>query len=1149
MSGADKGFSGLQRLKKISVRVYALIAAVIIMVIAMIADHKITTSYNQSVVEDVQINLREIEALVKNEYDSYRDDIYFLHDTPPISGLTRAAKNNGIDPLDGTTIAKWRSRLTQIFRSFTENNSQYFQLRLLDAQGNETVRVERRLGKIFAVETSDLQAKGDRYYFTSTKTLSKQQLFVSHIDLNHEYGHIAFPHQPTLRIALPVFSENQFFGQLIANIDVSELLSELDVLVGEHLTIILTDKEQYFVKHPDKSLQFSRDLAPEKTFNSEYEVIASEIAELNRYVQKGAGQSALGLSRDIFVSAGKTGFLHAYVLVNEDYYQNQLAERRLESMAGLGAVLLVSLLALRYLGANNHRLSKLLIAAEEAKAAVDVAEDAVITVNHEWQITSFNKAFVHMFLLQKQEISGQKITELLAQIGGEEVAEVLLSRLGTGVNGVEWQQQIQGGRNMWFHCKVNIVDNPQAKAAYAIVIRDITAEKESLLMVAENNQKLEKQVADRTEELRKSRDEAVELSQLKSNFISTISHEMRTPLNGIVGATTLLRSESLNAKQAKLLDMAQSSVDTLQRLINDVLDLSKIEAGKLELNFRNFNPEALIEGITSTMSVVANQKGIGFYIDTSELNFSLIHSDPHRLTQVINNVLNNAIKFTSEGYVLLTCRGEGEDNEARLVIEVTDTGKGIASDQIDKLFTAFNQADKTIAASYGGTGLGLSICREILTLLNGSITVTSEEGAGTTFTITVPLKLWQVREEDKSRLAGACAGMMVSSEPLDKVLQQLLVCNGASPVVYHRPMSLAEVQSCGYLFVEQGSVYYSVFAEHWRQWVANAERLPSLFVISQSAADQSTLQEQATVLTEPLYRSVFLSNVVDSRAKQTSLSVQTSDSRRSSDVRSDHSRPAVDISAQHFLIVDDNEINRQVAEFILEPYGPTVFSAVNGADAIEQLRNNPDINLVLMDCNMPVLNGYDATRAIRGGQAGEGHRDIPIIAMTANALKGESQKCYEAGMNNYLTKPIDAGEFIEKVTDSLSSAKVSKMPKQTHGEPAQAIWQCEEALERLDNNKALLKKLLSLFTNESHEKQETLAQAIAAEDREKVRFIAHAFKGNAGDVGANTLKEMLNELEYQAKTATKDDMLAIYERIVLQLPALISQFEQFIKES
>ncbi|MGB0215489.1 MAG: ATP-binding protein [Alteromonas oceani] len=1136
-------------MKKISVRAYSFIATFIIFVVAMIADHYITASYNQSVVEDVQINLREVEALIKNEYASYRDDLFFLYSTPPISGLTRAASNNGLDPLDNTTTAQWQNQLTNIFRGFMENNRSYYQLRLLDQQGNETIRVERKNGRVSATTESNLQNKGDRYYFTTTKMLGKEQLFVSNIDLNREYGRIAFPHQPTLRLALPIFSDGEFFGVLIANIDVSELLDELEVLIGEHLDVVLTDYEQYFVKHPQAELAFTRDLAPDRTFSSEYRVNPAEIGGLKRFASPGAGASALGASKDIFVAAGETSLLHVYLLVNDDYYLSQLTSRRLESMAGLGAVLVFAVFALQYLGSNNQRLSKLLVAAEEAKAAVDVAEDAVITVSNNWRINTYNQSFERMFLLKEQQVREQKFTDLLRHLGGEEVAESLELHLGTGVNGAEWHRQGNGGISKWYHCKVNKIDNSQAEAAYAIVIRDITVEKESLINVAETNRQLEEQVEQRTEELKKARDEALELSQLKTNFISTISHEMRTPLNGIVGATTLLRGEALTAKQSQLLTMAEGSVDNLKHLINDILDLSKIEAGKLELDFQNFNPEALIEGITSTMSVVASQKGIGFFIDTSELNFTLIHSDPHRLTQVVNNVLNNAIKFTSEGYVLLTSRSVVEHNNASLVFEITDTGKGIPLAQQGKLFTAFSQADETIAASYGGTGLGLSICREILSLLNGSISVESEEQAGSTFTIKVPLELWQVREEEEPRLADCNAGLLIESEPLEGVLQHLLVCNGAEPMVYHRMLSLTEVQSCTYLLVEQSSSYYGAFAHYWQQWVAEQQSLPSLFVIAKSASDADHSLPQATVLVQPLYRSVFLSNVIDSRAKQTSSSIQASDSRRSSDVRSDHSRAAVDISAQHILIVDDNEINRQVAQFILEPYGPTVLSAVNGAEAVEQLRHNPDINMVLMDCNMPVLNGYDATRAIRGGQAGEGHRDIPVIAMTANALKGESEKCYEAGMNNYLTKPIDAGEFIEKITGCLSLAKVDKVPNLTHVEPTQAIWQCEEALVRLDNNKALLKKLLSLFINESHEKRETLAMAIAAEDREKVRFTAHAFKGNAADVGADAFKEMLNELEYQAKTATKNEMQVVYERIVLQLPLLIAQFEQFIEEN
>ena len=288
-------------MKKISVRAYSLIATSIIIVVAMIADHNITASYNQTVVEDLQINQREVQALIKNEYASYQNDIYFLHSTPPISGLTRANRNGGLDPLDNTTTAQWQNRLTNIFLGFVENNPAYFQLRLLDHQGNETIRVERKNAKVSAVNDNELQNKSDRYYYTSTKALTKKQLFVSNIDLNREYNRIAFPHQPTLRMALPIFSERQFFGILVANIDVSALLGELDVLVGEHLDIVLTDYEHYFIKHPQAGLVFSRDLAPERMFSSEYRVITAEISGLKRYVDFTTGNSSLGLSSNILV--------------------------------------------------------------------------------------------------------------------------------------------------------------------------------------------------------------------------------------------------------------------------------------------------------------------------------------------------------------------------------------------------------------------------------------------------------------------------------------------------------------------------------------------------------------------------------------------------------------------------------------------------------------------------------------------------------------------------------------------------------------------------------------------------------------------------------------------------------------------------------
>lgn len=1135
-----------------SMKLYYVLAVAVVIGITLIADRQIVASWNDDVSADADINLREIEALVTNEYHGFRNDIHFLYATPPIAGLARAANNGGVDPFDQTTTAQWQYRLAQIFKSFLENNSEYFQLRLLDATGFETVRVERRNGRVFATDANDLQDKSTRSYFTQTKTFREGQLFVSTIDLNREYGEISYPFQPTLRLALPIFDDNNaFFGVIIANIDISALLQHMDVLVGGHLSIVLTDYEHFFIKHPDKALMFSRDLAPDKTFLTEYSERPTSTSGLQRYARASTDIELFGAGRSIIAESSESGgHLHAYLLIDDHYYQDQLSARRVVSYAGLGAVMVLAFFALHFMGRSNHKLSQLLAEAEEAKAAVDVAEEAILTADSEWQINTYNRAFEHMFLLQQRDITGHSIIELLERFGGAEVASALRAKLGTGSNGIEWLMPVQAGSGRWFNCKVNKIDNPTASACFAIVIRDITVEKESLLQVAEANRHLEEQVEERTEALKRARDEALEVSQLKTNFISTISHEMRTPLNGIVGATSLLRQERLDAKQSKLLFMAENSVETLKRLINDILDLSKIEAGKLELSLRGFNPEALIEGVTSTMAVVAAQKGLGFYVDTSALHFSEVNSDPHRLTQVLNNVINNAIKFTNDGYVWLTSWSEIEEDKATLAIEISDTGKGIAADQMKKLFKAFSQADETIAENYGGTGLGLSICREILGLLGGTIEVESQEGEGAHFLIKIPLVNWQVKSaEDNQRLTGKRAGLIVNDCPLRAILQNLLVTSGAKPEAVHWPATLSVIESMDYLFLERSTRHYREFINSWRLWETQSDRLPQLYVISKNALSAEERLPLSVNLVEPIYRSTFLSNVINSRnlvVAKTEAAPQ--EVRRLSDRAPSANSEQSELEGIKILIVDDNEVNRQVASFMLESHHPVILMAENGEDAISQLERNEDVRLVLMDLNMPVLNGYETTEAIRHGAAGEAYKDIPIIAMTANALKGERERCYHIGMNKFVTKPLNGADFIKKVKACINSSGKDIRDEDTQDMSASKIWQRQEAMGRLGGNDNLLRKLLVLYLDESKGKLAALEQAIEAEDRERLRFSAHALKGNAAEIGANVMKELLARLEFFAQTYTHDEMETLFEEIALQNTKLVAMFTRYLEK-
>ncbi|GGF54904.1 ATP-binding protein [Alteromonas lipolytica] len=1120
----------------------------IVLSIALVADRLIVFSFNEAVLEDTRINLSEIENSLNNHYRSYHDDLYFLYGTPPVKGLTRALEHQGIDPFDGTTNAQLKSRLSDIFISFMQNNEAYFQLRLLDAQGKEAIRVERHSGEIIALNENDLQDKSDRYYFIETKNMAERQLFVSHIDLNREHGRITFPYVPTLRMALPIYTDsNQFYGEIIANIDATSMLDELEVLVSEHLVIVLTDFEHYFIKHPNKDFRFSRDLAPQHKFDSEYAEKESGFKGLSLFSVKSASEKMYGVGEKFSVEMGDDGgSLYGYILMGEQYYNKQLQDRRFESLVGLVVVLVLSLVLLFYFARNNKKLATLLANAEEAKAAVDVAEDAVITVDHEWRINTANSAFERLFLFNEKQSIGQSITDLLLRFGGAEVAEALQSHLGTGATGIEWQVPVSDGVNRWFHCKVNRIDNEQAIAQFAIVIRDITAEKEAMLKVAETNRQLEEKVEQRTVELKRARDEALQVSELKTNFISTISHEMRTPLNGIVGATNLLKNEVLDAKQAKLLTMAENSVESLKRLINDILDLSKIEAGKLELDFRHFNPEGLLESITSTMSVVANQKGLGFYIDTCDLNINLIKSDPHRLTQVINNLLNNAIKFTENGYIKVACRSEIEEHTARLIIDITDTGKGIAQENMNRLFKAFSQADNSIATSYGGTGLGLSICREIITLLGGTIGVESEEGRGSCFSFTIPVEQWQAKSpEDRTRLVGKTAGLLLGESPLATVVNKLLASHGATALSLTSARELKNLQSLSMVFVCDNCPQYSALCQLWQQWGEEGAELPTLFIISREPLDSADRPPLSYNMVEPLYRSVFLSHVANSRYTLSEVPVDTSAERRyqESELKLEIND---ELTGKTVLVVDDNEINRQVASFILEPFGLIIVMAENGENALKQLRDNPAISLILMDCNMPVLNGYDATRAIRAGRAGLEWQTIPIIAMTANAMKGESEKCKEAGMDDYLTKPVEAAQMIRKLKRFLKPAQqTSEAPE---AESVDLQWQRDEAIGRLAGNENLYRKLLALFLEQGDEKLAAIQQAVQAKDKEAIRFTCHSLKGVAAEVGAEDLKERLASLEYNVQTLSEEGVDKLYVQISLQMAACMQRFSAYLNE-
>ncbi|MDG6098404.1 response regulator [Alteromonas sp. ZYF713] len=1138
---------------------YASIITMVSLLIGLVANHQIVASHNQTLLSDLQINLNEAQIKLGNDFASFKQDIGFLYTTPPISGLARS-KTTGIDPLDGTTSALWKARLEKIFMGFMQHNRAYFQLRVIDNEGMELIRVERLDNHITARAVNDLQNKSTRYYFTETSQLSEEQLFVSTIDLNRENGELEFPYRPTLRLARPIFAEdNTFFGIIIANIDVSYFISELDDLITSKYDLLLTDIDGFFIKHPDDNLRFSRDLAPTLDFTSYYKVTPTEPAELKHY--RGGEQLYWGVDEKLTVSGFSQGSeLHLYLLFSDTVYKQELNKIRLQFFIALGGIWASVLLVLYFLSNNNKRLAGLLKIAEEAQSAVNVADDAIITVNDSGNINSINNAFETMFLVHRNECIDESITTVFSRFGCNEFRDRFESGTIDKLCQFEWLWKRDGAADKWLKTKIQPVINSTSEAAYAIVTSDITAEKLATAEIEQSNLRLEATVNERTQELKTARDKALEVSDLKTNFISTISHEMRTPLNGIVGAVSLLKAQSLNTQQGELVRMAENSVDALRRLINDVLDLSKIEAGKLEFQHRNFNPEALLESIASTMSVVANQKSLGFYIDTADLNLSMINSDPHRLTQVLTNLLNNAIKFTDNGYVLIKAWSHCEGDIANLCIDITDTGTGIAEKNLDKLFKAFSQANENIAAKYGGTGLGLSICKELIDMLGGTISVISTIDKGSTFHIELPVLKWEEKSQDgQHRLSNQTVGILINDEPLASLVTRLILSHGGKPLAISDIKAAENLSSLSLLLVECEHENFAQTIDDFKALVTKHQRSIRLIVISSEPVSANELPEGAINLLKPLYRSLFLSCVLDSRqaALSNSSEPKIGIERRSTDLGLPEKNQNAHVLSCRALVVDDNEINTQVARFILEPHNVKVSVVDNGQKAIQHLASSETTyDVILMDCNMPVMNGYDATRAIRGGSAGEYYKTIPIIAMTANAMKGENEKCIDAGMNDYITKPVEPSLLIRKVSQLVTTSKVTsdnKVPvnvdKPTAKEPLSplTIWKKEEALVRLGGREPLLAQLLVLFVKGAEQKFETIRHALEQEDREKLRFAAHALKGNAGDVGAEALHTVLTELEHKALDAPFDSLTKLADSAQALLSRTLQEFNDYLR--
>ncbi|HEY9683624.1 MAG TPA: AAA family ATPase [Oculatellaceae cyanobacterium] len=768
-------------------------------------------------------------------------------------------------------------------------------------------------------------------------------------------------------------------------------------------------------------------------------------------------------------------------------------------------------------------------------AQYDLATEKFSRVNQKLcEITGYSEA----------ELLAIAPTELVHPDDRQETVAMFLQASAEGVReSVLQMRSIRKDRQtIWVQLNGAFVRDASGQAiSFLCVLQDITARLQAEESLKTWNLELEKQVNERTAELEQAKLVAEAANRAKSEFVANMSHEIRTPMNAVIGMSDLLNRTSLTVSQQDFVQSIQNSAQCLLDLINDILDFSKIEAGKLELAATDFDLHSLIESSAELLAETAHKKGISLMSYIAPEVPVMVHGDQARIRQVLLNLLSNANKFTAGGEVTLSVAADSlVEDKSVVYFVVHDTGIGMNETALARLFTPFSQADGSITRKYGGTGLGLSISKRLVQLMDGVISVESEEGKGSSFSFSVPLI---IRSQPQSTADSSLAGkrvLLVNVPPeAARIIESYVTSWNMSCDTASNFTDTDEV------VIDHENPYdFVLFDRHNLDDLVLERRIQKILKVMPSEMSRLILLGSSTHVDMTMLRKMGVSSYVSKplrRARLLDCLLTADDGKDSQTISSVSTQPLkTRFTGPLILIAEDQKVNQKLAILQLQELGCFAEAVSNGREAVRAFGEKRYV-LILMDCQMPEVDGFEATAEIRRLEQiqGAGHR-IPIIAMTAQAMSGDREACLEAGMDDYVSKPVtseklaealnrwipedykDTGKEPVPVLDSVTDNATANVPPSADNRQIDDIFSIEKYKRKLAEwstsfDSSTASELMNEITNGMRIALGELESAISKRDFEASKATAHRLKGMSLHFHVDETKNMSVQIEDDIK--------------------------------